>query len=341
MNGKPQMNKAVLYEKQENNQVICHLCAHQCHISNGKLGLCHVRKNMDGDLFTLNSGRVVAMNMDPIEKKPLYHFLPGSKSFSIAAMGCNFSCRFCQNHLISMVQAEHDIQGDMVTSEQLVAIALRNRAQSISYTYTEPTVFFERVLETSKLAHNAGLKNVLVSNGYMSGQALSLLGPYLDAANIDLKSFSDDFYKKYCSARLKPVLETITALKAMKIWLEITTLLIPGLNDDRNDILRLASFLYDLDANIPWHVSRFFPQYQLQDIPPTSPDSICEILQIGAEKGLKFLYGGNMADSVWDDTRCPQCHETLIKRSGYHIENIGLQAGKCRFCKTGIPGVWE
>ena len=188
------------------------MCAHECHLMNGKLGLCHVRKNIDGDLVSLNSDRVIATNMDPIEKKPLYHFLPGSRSFSIAAMGCNFSCRFCQNHSISMVQTENDIHGDMVTPEQLLAIALRNHAQSISYTYTEPTVFFELMFETAKLAHNAGIKNVLVSNGYMSPQALSLLRPYLHAANIDLKSFSDDFYKKYCSARLEPVLETITPL---------------------------------------------------------------------------------------------------------------------------------
>lgn len=335
------MIEAILYEKKENNQVICHLCAHECRLKNGKLGLCHVRKNINGNLVSLNSDRVVAMNMDPIEKKPLYHFLPGSRSFSIAAMGCNFSCRFCQNHTISMVQTENDIQGDTVTPEQLVASALKNRAQSISYTYTEPTVFFELVHETAKLAHHAGLKNVLVSNGYMTRQALSLLGPFLDAANIDLKSFNDDFYKKYCSARLKPVLETISALKTMGIWVEVTTLLIPGLNDDHKEIWRLVSFLHELDANIPWHVSRFFPQYKLLDIPPTGAGSIYEILQMGADKGLKFLYGGNIMDSKWNDTHCPQCHKILIKRSGYLSENFGLQGGHCRFCKTKIPGIWE
>jgi len=335
------MIEAILYEKKENKQVICHLCAHECHLMNEKLGLCHVRKNIDGDLVSLNSDRVVAMNMDPIEKKPLYHFLPGSRSFSIAAMGCNFSCRFCQNHSISMIQTENDIHGDIITPEQLVAIALRNRAQSISYTYTEPTVFFELVLETAKLAHNAGLKNVLVSNGYMTRQALTLLGPFLDAANIDLKSFNDDFYKKYCSARLKPVLETISALKAMGVWVEVTTLLIPGLNDDRVEISRLIGFLHALDVYIPWHISRFFPQYQLLDIPPTEANSIYKFLQMGADKGLKFLYGGNLLDKQWSNTHCPQCHETLIERTGYHIENIGLQAGKCRFCGAGVPGVWE
>jgi pyruvate formate lyase activating enzyme len=334
------MIKAILYEKKENQQVICHLCAHECHLMNGKLGLCHVRKNINGDLVSLNSDRVIATNMDPIEKKPLYHFLPGSRSFSIAAMGCNFSCRFCQNHSISIVQTENDIHGDLVTPEQLLAIAIKNHAQSISYTYTEPTVFFELMFETAKLAHNAGIKNVLVSNGYMSPQALSLLRPYLHAANIDLKSFSDDFYKKYCSARLKPVLETIAAMRAMGIWMEVTTLLIPGLNDDRKEISRLVSFLSELDANIPWHVSRFFPQHQLLTILATSIDSIYEVLQIGVDQGLKFLYGGNIADSYWDNTRCPHCRETLIKRSGYHVENIGMKDGNCRFCRTKISGIW-
>ena len=283
------MIKAILYEKKKGQRVICRLCAHECHLPNGKLGKCHVRKNINGDLFSLNSDRVVAMNMDPIEKKPLYHFLPGSRSFSIAAMGCNFSCRFCQNHSISIVLTENHIHGDIVTPEQLLAIAQRNHARSISYTYTEPTVFFELVLETAKLAHNAGMKNVFVSNGYMSQQALSLLGPYLHAANIDLKSFSDDFYRKYCSARLQPVLETITAMKAMGIWMEVTTLLIPGLNDDRKEISQLASFLGRLDASIPWHVSRFFPQHQLLEIPATSVESILKFCKSESIKGSNFF----------------------------------------------------
>jgi pyruvate formate lyase activating enzyme len=327
------MIKAILGEKQENGRVTCHLCAHECRIASGKAGLCRVRKNVNGMLFSLNSDRV--------EKKPLYHFLPGSRSFSIAAMGCNFSCRFCQNHSISVLKEESEIQGDKMTPEQLVAIALKNHAQSISYTYTEPTVFFELTLETARLARSAGIKNVMVSNGYMTLQALSLLGPFLDGANIDLKSFSDNFYKKYCSARLKPVLETISAMKTMGIWIEVTTLLIPGLNDDRREISQLISFLYGLNPDIPWHVSRFFPNYQMLDISPTEEDSIFEFLQMGAANGLRFLYGGNLTGSQWCDTNCPKCHETLIKRSGYHIENTGLQSGYCRFCGTELPGVWK
>jgi pyruvate formate lyase activating enzyme len=335
------MIKALLGESLENNMVRCQLCAHECRISPGKSGVCRVRKNVAGELFSLNADRVIAANIDPIEKKPLYHFLPGSRSFSIAAMGCNFSCRFCQNHDLSMVDDETAIRGDAIAPEQLVALARRNRAQSISYTYTEPTVYFELALETARLAHEAGLRNVLVSNGYMSARALSMLGPLLDGANIDLKSFSDDFYKTYCSARLGPVLETIRAMKAMGIWIEITTLLIPGLNDERREIAALIAFLSDLDRDIPWHVSRFFPHYRLQDIPPTEAAVIHAFLQLAEDSGLRFPYGGNLADSRWSDTRCPACHETVIERRGYHIEVRGLRSGICRFCGAPLPGTWD
>jgi len=333
--------RAELFEKGIQNQVICRLCAHQCRLPDGAIGICRVRKNIAGILYSLNSDHVVAVHMDPIEKKPLYHFLPGSSSFSIAAMGCNFSCCFCQNHSISMVTEEHGIVGETISPEKLVQNALKNHARSISYTYTEPTVFFELMLETARLAQQAGIKNVMVSNGYMTSQALSLLGPFLNAANIDLKAFNDNFYKKYCSARLKPVLETISALRARKIWLEITTLLIPGLNDDSEEIKRLISFLLELDDNLPWHVSRFFPQYQLRHIPPTAQDAIYKFLQLGAEMGLKYLYGGNLIADRWNDTHCPHCKKKLIKRLGYQTEILALQSGKCQFCGQDIPGVFS
>jgi pyruvate formate lyase activating enzyme len=333
--------KAELFERDIQNHVVCRLCAHHCRLHDGAIGICRVRKNIAGILYSLNYDHVVAMHMDPIEKKPLYHFLPGSSSFSIAAMGCNFSCRFCQNHSISMVNEEHEIAGETISPEQLVENALKNRARSISYTYTEPTVFFELMLETARLAHQEGLKNVMVSNGYMSSQALSVLGPFLDAANIDLKAFNENFYNKYCSARLEPVLETISALRARGIWLEITTLLIPGLNDDREEIKRLISFLLELDDRIPWHISRFFPQYQLWHIPATEQESIHNLLRLGVESGLKYLYSGNLTVDCWNDTNCPSCKKTLIQRQGYQTEIIALQSGKCQFCGQKIPGVWE
>jgi pyruvate formate lyase activating enzyme len=332
--------KAELFENGVQAQVICRLCAHQCRLAEGATGICRVRKNIGGVLYSLNSDHVAAIHIDPIEKKPLYHFLPGSSTFSIAAMGCNFSCRFCQNHELSMVNEENLIAGETVSPERLVQLALKSRAGSLSYTYTEPTVFFELMLETARLARRAGLKNVMVSNGYMSGQALSLLGPFLDAANIDLKAFNDRFYKKYCSARLGPVLETISAMHARGIWLEVTTLLIPGLNDDHEEIKGLIGFLLGLDAGLPWHVSRFFPQYQLQDVPQTSAAAIHGFLRLGAEMGLNYLYGGNLASDRWNDTHCPRCQEKLIRRLGYQTEILALQSGKCRSCGQEIPGVW-
>ncbi|MBN2346275.1 MAG: AmmeMemoRadiSam system radical SAM enzyme [Candidatus Aminicenantes bacterium] len=335
------MVQALLGETDESKWVTCRLCAHECRIPPGKCGTCGVRRNLDGELVSLNSDRIVAMHVDPIEKKPLYHFLAGSRSFSIAAMGCNFSCRFCQNHEISMVKNEEAIQGERLTPEQLVAIALRNRCRSIAYTYTEPTVFFELMLETARLARAARLRNVMVSNGYLTMRALSLLAPFLDGANIDLKSFRDDFYRKYCSARLQPVLETIAAMRRMGIWIEVTTLLIPGLNDGPEELEQLISFLLELDASIPWHVSRFFPQYRLADIPPTDAAAIHGVLQHAEDEGMKFTYGGNLADSRWSNTRCPACAETLIERRGYRVESVGLQSGTCRFCGAALPGVWD
>jgi pyruvate formate lyase activating enzyme len=335
------MIKAGLFDTDIHDQVICRLCAHQCRLPEGVTGICHVRKNIAGVLYSLNSDHVIARHMDPIEKKPLYHFLPGSSTFSIAAMGCNFSCRFCQNHSISMVADEREISGETISPERLVRQALKSRASSISYTYTEPTVFFELMLETARLAHQQGIKNVMVSNGYMTGRALSLLGPFLDAANIDLKAFNEKFYKKYCSARLQPVLETISAMRATGIWLEITTLLIPGLNDDRQEIKQLIAFLLELDDGMPWHVSRFFPQYQMQNIPQTAQDAIHGFLSLGAEMGLKYLYGGNLTAASWSDTHCPCCGEILIRRQGYQTGILALQSGNCRSCGQAIPGIWE
>lgn len=335
------MIQAELFEKGEHGQVTCRLCAHFCRLSVGASGLCRVRKNIAGTLYSLNSDRLIAVHMDPIEKKPLYHFLPGSRSLSIAAMGCNFSCHFCQNHSISLVADEQSITGESLSPEQLIESALDNRARSISYTYTEPTVFFELMLQTARLARQAGLKNVMVSNGYLSAEALARLAPFLDAANIDLKAFGDDFYRRYCSARLQPVLDSIKALKAGGVWLEITTLLIPGLNDDPLEINRLVTFLLEVDDGMPWHLSRFFPQHRLRHIPATDENSINGFLGLGAKRGLKYLYGGNLASDSWNDTSCPQCRAVLIRRRGYQTTVATLLAGKCQDCGLAIPGVWE
>ncbi len=323
------------------NGIRCKLCAHGCLLKEGGLGICGVRQNINGQILALSYHRVAAMHNDPIEKKPLYHFLPGSFSFSIATMGCNFRCRFCQNHSLSMVTGASSLYGEAVAPEQFVQIALKNHSQSISYTYTEPTVYFELMLETAKLAHEAGLKNVMVTNGYMSPEALAEIAPYMDAANIDLKAFTDDFYRKQCSARLAPVLDTIRGMKKMGIWVELTTLLIPGLNDEAREIKELISFILSVDNAMPWHVSRFYPQYQLTDVLPTAPVAIFKALATAAEMGLLYLYAGNVQGDEWTDTSCPKCKALLISRNGYATRIMNLNDGVCGACGYTIAGVWK
>jgi len=340
------MKQALLTEQIDiggEKKVRCKLCAHGCVIAEGKLGVCRVRKNIDGRLFSLNFDRVAAIHDDPIEKKPLYHFLPGSSSFSLAAMGCNFSCAFCQNSSLSVVSGEEQIYGRPISPEQLVAAARQSGCLSISYTYSEPTIYFELMLETAKLAHAEGISNVMVTNGYMSIEALEVIAPYLDAANVDLKAFTDIFYKQYCGAHLAPVLKTIREMRKRGIWVEVTTLMIPGLNDDAGELEQLIAFILEVDENMPWHVSLFYPQHRLTDIPPSSPSAIFRTLEIAKQKGLKYLYGGNVASRQWSDTHCPNCKALLIERNGYDTRLSGLDTmnGKCRSCGHAIAGVWK
>ncbi len=334
------MKQALLYNKQTGGKVQCRVCSHFCTLNKGQLGVCRVRKNIGGELFSLNYDKVAASNPDPIEKKPLYHFLPGTISYSIATMGCNFKCRFCQNHSLSMVENENAIYGKKISPKTMVATAQMQGAKSISYTYSEPTIYFELMYETAQLAKAEGLKNVMVTNGYMSADALDMMEPYLDAANIDLKAFSDEFYKKYSSARLAPVLDTIKAMKSKGIWVELTTLLIPGLNTDPKELNDLVDFILSIDADMPWHVSRFYPQYKLLDVPPTDPNAIFAILEKARDKGLKYLYGGNVMSDQWANTVCPSCGTLLVERSGYHTTVQDLSAGVCSHCNEKIAGVF-
>jgi len=334
------MIKALLYEHKDRGTVTCNLCPHYCNIQTGKSGLCRVRKNIDGKLFSLNSDKIVVANTDPIEKKPLFHFLPASSVFSIASSGCNFHCDFCQNHSISILKNESDITGETIVPEELVEAALNQNCNSIAYTYTEPTVFFELMIETARLAKEKGIKNVIVTNGFISPQALNMLIPLIDAANIDIKAFSDDFYKKYCGGRLEPVLDTIRAMKKSEIWLELTTLLIPKLNTDRKELDKLTDFILDISSDTPWHISRFFPNYKISDIEPTDTELIEDVLGNAGKKGLKYLYGGNFI-SDWESTFCPSCGAELIKRKGYSVSIQNLSKGKCNKCGKEIPGVWK
>ncbi len=334
--------EAYLYERLEDGKVRCNLCNHRCVIKEGKRGICGVRENQDGALQSLVYGRLIAQHVDPIEKKPLFHVSPGSLSYSIATVGCNFSCRFCQNADIAQMPADRRgmIVGDPHSPEDVVAAAIKTQCQSIAYTYTEPTVFFEFALDTARLAHEKGILNVFVTNGYMTSEALHMIKPYLDAANVDLKGFNDDFYKGQCNAKRKHVMETLKLMKALGVFVEVTTLLIPGLNDDGKELEQLASFIAeDLGPETPWHISRFHPTYKLDDRPPTPVESIHRARQIGLDSGLRYVYCGNVPGDEGENTTCFGCGQVLIERWGFRISQNAISDGKCSRCGEIIDGI--
>lgn len=337
------MKKALLYTRDSKGSVTCELCRHGCLINNGHRGICGVRENQDGQLFTLVYGKLVAAHVDPIEKKPLFHFLPGSLIYSVATTGCNFSCKFCQNADIAQMPktGNKHVEGRFVSPEDVIFGAIETGCRSIAFTYTEPTVFFEYALDTAKLAHEKGLKTVFVSNGYMSEKAADTIAPYLDAANIDLKSFSDDFYRTYCGARLEPVKESLKYLKAKGVFLEVTTLLIPGLNDGKEELKALARFiLEDLGPETPWHISRFHPTYRLTDRGPTPVETLNAARQIGLDEGLVHVYTGNVPGHPGENTICHSCGKILLERRGYMIIKNNLSSGCCSNCGTVAHGVY-
>lgn len=335
------MNEALLYEKLTEGRVHCHLCGHHCVINPSEVGVCQVRENRDGTLVTLVYGSAISQHVDPVEKKPLYHFLPGSKAFSVATMGCNMQCKWCQNYQIAQAPRRHGLMEVAQTPpEELVANALASGSQSIAYTYTEPTIFFEYAYDTAQLAQQAGLANLYITNGYMTAEMLDVFHPYLDAANVDLKAFRQRTYARYTGARLQTVLDSLKKIKALGIWLEVTTLLIPGVNDDPAEIAEIAEFIAEeLGEETPWHISRFFPHYQMQDTPPTPPATLQAAQQAGRLAGLEYVYLGNVAGE--SNTLCPNCGETLVRRTGYRIGPVNLRDGKCKSCQHPIPGVWE
>jgi len=335
------MHEAMFYERQEKG-LRCRLCGHNCLISEGRTGICGARENRNGVLYSRVYGKLVAEHVDPIEKKPLFHVLSGSRSYSIATMGCNFRCLHCQNASIS--QIPKDLQGELPgtqrTPEEVVRMALDTGCQSISYTYVEPTIFFEFAYDCSVLAAARGLKNIFVSNGYMSREAAETLAPVLTAINIDIKAFSDDFYKKVCGARLQPVLDTVRTMRELGVWVEVTTLLIPGMNDSREELQNIASFLLETDKTIPWHVTAFYPSHRMLDVPPTPRSSLQLAHQIGRDSGLDFVYEGNIG-AGGEDTLCPGCGSQLISRAGFSIRNNRLVNGRCPDCGVALPGIWK
>jgi pyruvate formate lyase activating enzyme len=336
------MKEAYLYEKMENQKVRCFLCNHRCLIKDGATGLCGVRENQGGTLVSLVYGKVIARHVDPIEKKPLFHFLPGTRSYSIATVGCNFKCRFCQNADISQMPSDHhQIWGEDMTPAMIVDEAVATRSATIAYTYTEPTIYFELALDSAQQAVKKGLKNIFVSNGYMTEECLKSLHPDLHGANVDLKAYTDRFYKEQCGAKLEPVLKTLELMKEMGVWLEVTTLLIPGLNDSKEELENIAQFLVGLDPDIPWHISRFHPTYRLTDRGATPPQSIRRARDIGYEAGLKYVYTGNVPGDEGEKTYCHGCNAVLIDRYGFSITKNVIRDNLCPHCQTVIPGVWN
>jgi pyruvate formate lyase activating enzyme len=333
---------AYLYKSLNEKKVKCNLCNHRCVIKNGRRGICGVRENQEGTLKTLVYGKLIANHIDPIEKKPLFHFMPGSLSYSIATVGCNFKCLFCQNADISQMPSDHNgmITGDLYTPEEVVDAAVKGNCKSIAYTYTEPTIYFEFAFDTAKLAHAKGIKNVFVTNGYMTSEALQMISPYLDAANVDLKAFNASFYKNVVKARLEPVKETLKRMKSLGIFVEVTTLLIPGLNDDKHELEMLAEFLVkSLGPETPWHISRFHPTYKLLDRPSTPLESLIMAREIGIKSGLKYVYTGNVPGENGEKTFCYKCNNILIDRWGFYVRENLIENGKCPHCGAHIDGV--
>ncbi len=335
------MVPALFYQTKPEGAIQCLLCPHNCLLAAGQTGFCGVRQNIDGRLFSLFGDRIAALHNDPIEKKPLYHFLPGSRSLSLAAPGCNLKCIFCQNYSLSFINNSKTIYTESFTAEEIVQLALQAGAKSVSYTYSEPTVFIELFLKIAPLAKKAGLKNVIVSNGFINPEPLEKIIPLLDAANIDLKAFSESFYQKNCSGHLPPVLQTISTLFKNNIWTEVTTLLIPPLNSDESEIEQLIAFLLNLSPDIVWHISRFFPQYKLTSLPPTDPQLIKKTRQKAKEMGLHYVYGGNVSDEELNNTFCPQCSALLVQRSGYETAIRQLAGDRCSKCRKKISGIWN
>jgi len=327
------------YKKVEGKErITCLLCRHYCQMKEGQVGICGVNKNVDGELKTLVYGHPIAMNVDPVEKKPLYHLLSGTTALSFGTVGCNFKCPFCQNWDIS--QETHVNEKIEVNPEKMVELALEQGASSIAYTYNEPTIFYPYAKDIGVIAKEKGLKNIFVSNGFETPEIIEDMPSWLDAANIDLKSWDDAYYKKVLKGGLEAVKDTLRRMVASGIWVEVTTLIIPGENDSDKDLQEMAHFIADeLGKHVPWHLSAFHPDYKMLDHEATGLETLMRAKKIGQEAGLYYIYLGNMP--VHGDTYCPQCGELLIDRTGYSITVNKLKEGHCPKCNRAIEGVWK
>lgn len=332
--------EAMFFKKLGELNVRCELCPHFCFLRNRERGKCNVRENIDGNLISLVYGKPCSLGIDPIEKKPLFHFMPGKECLSVATVGCNLKCKFCQNWKIS--QAKPEKASLRISPQDIVKEAIKNKVKIIAYTYTEPTIFYEYMLEIAKEAKKHKIKNVLVTNGFINKEPLKELCKYLDAANIDLKSIKNEFYEGICSAKLKPVLEAIKTMKEQGIWIEITNLIIPALNDSEEEIKKIAEWINkNIGNEVPLHFSAFYPSYNMINMLRTSDETIKRARRIALSKGLKYVYTGNIYDFEGENTYCWKCKELLIKRNKFYIEKNKIKNGKCFNCKEKIDGVWN
>ncbi len=332
------MKEALYYKKQQGNTVQCSLCPYNCIIAEGKTGLCAVRLNKRGILFSLNSDRLIAAHIDPMEKKPLYHFYPGARTYSIAAAGCNFHCKNCQNYTISQANPKLLNSGKLISANEIVNSAKQQGVQHITFTYTEPTVFYELMLETAKLAKQEGLICSVVSNGFINPEPLTRLLPFISAANIDLKFSSDILYRSITGGWVKPVIETIRTLYNSGIITEVTTLIISGLNDNEKEFRKICQLLLDISPEIPWHISAFYPTYEMTDRPPTPPDTLVRLRQTALKAGMEHVYTGNITDLEGSTTFCSKCHSELILRHRLSFHSNHLKNGYCPHCGTKLYG---
>jgi len=319
----------------------CELCPRHCEAAPGERGYCRVRENIDGEYYSLAYGNPCAVNVDPIEKKPFFHVLPGTRSFSIATAGCNLNCKFCQNWEISQARPDDTYNYDLPAAE-IVKNAKHYQCQSIASTYVEPTIFIEYMLDIGRIANQQGLLNVMHSNGFVNGPPLKDLCKYLDAACIDLKGFSDDYYQNLTEGNLQPVLDTLKRLKEWGAHTEIVTLIVPGKNDDMQEIRAMARWIKnELSPDVPLHFSRFYPLYKLKSLPPTPLATLEEARRNALEEGLNFVYIGNVPGHEAEHTTCPGCKTRLIERTGYQVKLVGFEDGRCRKCGRSIPGIWQ
>ncbi len=334
------METAKFFRRLNDERVLCYLCPRYCKLKEGQIGFCQVRQNINGELKSLVYGKPYAVNVDPIEKKPLFHFLPGSKILSLGTAGCNMACKYCQNWNLSNTQFEEE-RAIHLPPERAVQLAIHYKTDSIAYTYNEPTIFAEYAMDTARLSQAFKLKNVMVTNGYISTEAIDQVYQHMDAANVDLKAFSEKFYAKLTLSRLQPVLDCLKRLKQLNKWIEITNLIIPTYNDQEKDVTALCEWvLQELGPFVPLHFSAFHPEFQLTHVPPTTPSTLIKLRRLAIQLGIKYVYVGNISDSEGNNTYCHNCSALLIRRTWYHTECVGLDQAKCKKCGEVIPGIF-